>query len=170
MKTICEKTSVKKRWSVTIFIISHLKSFFANLALLSRSLVRSLMRDHWFKLNGCRHLCKLFHTIHIIRLKRIIILFFRIIKFSFYLAWFRGFLYSRMRCLRKDRRLVCSILHRLVYYAFASVYFFTIVWLSFLFFHALLIISLFLVPRPVSRISRFKSNVIQRRELEKNWL
>jgi len=96
-----------------------------------------------------------------IRLKEIIILFFRIIKFSFYLAR----THIRMRYPCDDRRLACRILHRLVHYAFASVYFFTIARSLFVFLRALFnypSLSIFLVPRSRGLKSYFKSNVTQR--------
>jgi len=106
--------------------------------------------------------------IHMIRLKKIIILFFRI-KFSFYLARSRGS-HIRMRCPCDDRRLACRILHRLVHYAFASVHFFTIARSLFVFLRALFnhpSFSIFLVPRSRGLKSCFKSNVIQRWEFAK---
>lgn len=62
------------------------KSFFANLALLSRSHWCAIIDLNWTVVFAN------YSTIHIIRLKRII-LFFRIIKFSFYFARIREFLY-----------------------------------------------------------------------------
>lgn len=108
---------------------------------------------------------------YMIRLKGMIILFFRIIKFSFHLARIRDSFIQWVRCPCDNGKLVCRILHRLVLYITRSrsVYFFTIARSPFVFLHALFNhLSLVLVPRSVSRNkSRFKSNVTQRRKFAK---